>query len=400
MSIRLWSRTPSFPRTLRAMTTTSVQVESHEVPGGWVIGGPTRLLDTWAPSPLVLWSPKFRYPDHELTFSLTEGESSAPEPGPGRQTASASRIVFDARFDATANVAHILQNQTAAALCGLEALGMLERHTDLLFVVHPDTPEYAKQLYAALGFETLPTADTIAGLQLRMDPRKFRRRAMAAPILRRHAVRIGLLGDDDTPGPPVFLARRGRRSLTNLEAIEPIINMAGYRTLYAEDLPAADQIRTIANAARIFGLHGAAFGFAMMHNPRQHRVLVECFSCGYASNWVRAICHETGSTWLGGQGDLDLRVLGDVLGLGHPRLHEADSFRLSPATAKALLRAADRAAAIGTPPAPDPIVSGIDGVQVAVDQIGQTWHASPLARLRGTVALASSKLVSRLARAR
>lgn len=327
-----------------------IRVPEHVIPGGWVVGGVTRLLDVWSESPLVLRAPAFRYPEHPLTFVM---EESAWEPArrarsglsrilpssPARESVSLgdSDLCVDVRHDTNGNVAHVLQNQIAVGLSALGAFGLGARWRDLVFVVGAETPGYAVRLFEALGFRVLATDAAVRGRGLRMEPRKFPLRAIAVPVLRAHAEAIGLLSGSDGVEDPVFLARRGRRTLTNMEEIEPIVNRAGFRTVFAEDLSAEDQIRTVSRAGAIFGLHGAAMGYSMFRGPRAGGIVVECFPSGYATNWCRAICAMSGDTWVGGQGDLKLGVVSGLLNGSHPRDHESDDFRLDPRTAEILV---------------------------------------------------------------
>lgn len=95
--------------------------QENVVPGGLVIGEPSRVLDAWSQSPLLLVAPEFHYPPFHMSFGLGEGESDNPSTQatsrrtwlPRRAPArafSGSTIVFDVRHDDNGNVAHILQN--------------------------------------------------------------------------------------------------------------------------------------------------------------------------------------------------------------------------------------------------------------------------------------------------
>src|SRR5688572_13103695 len=130
----------------------TLDVPESTVPAGWVIGAPSNALDAWTTSPLLLRAPEFRYPAHAVSFSLTEtttdrgartGLRTLLEKKAAPIVGAPSRILFDARFDATDNVAHILQNHVAVVLSGLEALGMSERAADVDVLVHEATPAYA-----------------------------------------------------------------------------------------------------------------------------------------------------------------------------------------------------------------------------------------------------------------
>ncbi len=323
---------------------------SLEVPRGVVVGGTHRLLDAWVAAQTVHVAPAFIYPEHAVEFQFEHGEM-APQPAIGIARKLARRlrgstiielpessIGFDCRHDSSGNVAHVLQGQVGVALTGLEAIGLGHRHADLRFIVRSDTPGYAIRLFEVLGFQTIAASDAVVrGERLLMRPNKFPMRAVAAHRLRRHAVELGLLGEDDPPGEPVFLARRSRRTLENLAEIEAIANRRGYRTLYPEDLPVEAQIATIANAHSILGLHGAAMGFMMFRSPMQQGVVIECFPCGYPTGWGRAICHLTNDYWLGALGDLDPGVIARQLGDAHPRDFEGMNYRLDPPAVEALL---------------------------------------------------------------
>jgi hypothetical protein len=82
-------------------------------------------------------------------------------------------------------------------------------------------------------------------------------------------------------------------------------------------------------------------GFMMFRNPACRGVVIECFPCGYPTNWARAICHLTNDLWLGGLGDLDAKVIEQRLGSAHARAFESMNYRLDPRAAQSLLSMAD-----------------------------------------------------------
>ncbi len=327
-----------------------LEIPEHVIPGGWVVGGMTRLLDVWTPSPLVMRAPSFRYAKHQLKFSFDECVSKPIEYGKRSRLKqrigieknriyklSESDIFYDCRHDATENVAHVLQNQLAIALTALQALGLEDRWRDLVFVVPAGTPSYSIRLFEVMGFRVITnSSEAISGWQVRMEPKKFPLRAIGSVVLRKHAVDVGILSDSDPDGDPVFLSRRARRTLTNMDEIEPIVNKAGYRTVFAEDIPVEEQIQIIARSKGIFALHGAAMGYIMFRDSKRHGVVIECFPCGYATGWARAICSQTGDTWLGGQGDLVPKVLIDLVDDRSARAHQSSDYRLEPQSVQIL----------------------------------------------------------------
>ena len=328
----------------------AIEISNRVIPGGWVIGGVTRMLDAWCPSPLVLWAPAFEYPSHTLRFFF-RAETSKPLPTGRRERIAAallpvattlslsdSEIYFDARHDSTANVAHILQNHIGVVLAGLEALEIADRCDDVVFIVHEDTPTYAIRLYEVLGFRAIATSRPVSGHRIGMTPAKFVLRSIAARYLRPRAVSLGILDSTGAGGEALFLSRRGSRTLTNLNEVEAILNGAGYRTVYLEDHSAEQQINLVANAPSIFGLHGAALGYVMFRDAEVHGAVVECFSSGYATNWARANCTAVGDTWIGCQGELESEMLEQLKAGESPRAFQSSSYRLSPESVKAVLR--------------------------------------------------------------
>jgi capsular polysaccharide biosynthesis protein len=333
-----------------------VEVPPQHVAGGWVVGAPSVLLDSWSSSPLVLRAPDFQYSAHRLTF--TAGDSTCPGPispvkkgvlGKLQRFSSSppaapvtslgdSAIVFDARHDATSNIAHILQNQVGVALMALSHLGLSDRTDDLCILVHADTPDYALDLFRAFGVRPIATNDTVRGYRIEMSPQELPLRSMACRYLRQRIVQLGLLSDDDPAGELLFVARRGRRSLENHEEIEKLLCARGYRTFFPENVPVDEQIRTIAGAKRIFGLHGAAIGYLMLKDPSSDGVLVEAFSDGYANNWARAICRETNTAWFGALSTLTKNA---VAARRHGRQFESESYHLAPGTVEVLLQLTD-----------------------------------------------------------
>ena len=216
----------------------SVSVPETFVPGGWVVGGKTRLLDVWTASNIVYWSPPFLYRSHKLDFSLRHERCLPPEDRLGRRgkmkkwmrrnraprRMGDSVILFDTRHDTSANVAHILQNQIGVLLTGLAALGIETSYRDVTFIIHSDAPSYASRLFETLGFRTVENSyDTFEGSRLEMQPSRLPLLSFSGTALRAHAQSIGILDESDEKKGAVFLARRGRRGLANQDEIELLL---------------------------------------------------------------------------------------------------------------------------------------------------------------------------------
>lgn len=323
--------------------TNTINIEEYLVPRGLTVGSPSRILDTWSPTPLLMLSPAFKYANHSISFetaridckkcfirhekikkyifrkkyrAISDGNSSA--------------IYFDCRHDTSANISHVLQNQIGVALHGLEAVGLEGSWRDLRFIVHENTPNYSINLFRAMGFEAIQTDGPVSGNFISMDPAKFPFRPFAGTKLREHAIGLGILDEQDKPGESIFIARRGRRSLSNHEKIEPILNNAGYKTVYPEDLSAEEQIKTVACAKDIFGLHGAALGYLMFRDPGIGGTLVEAFPSVFATNWARSIATTKNMQWVGCMGEFDHKAMFHMQNGAHAHKYEANKYSVDP----------------------------------------------------------------------
>jgi hypothetical protein len=63
----------------------------------------------------------------------------------------------------------------------------------------------------------------------------------------------------------IFLARRAPRNLRNQEEIEAITTAYGYKTIFMEDYPIADQLSIAAQAKHVVAVHGAAMAFLLVN---------------------------------------------------------------------------------------------------------------------------------------
>ncbi|MCO6045355.1 glycosyltransferase family 61 protein [Aeoliella sp. ICT_H6.2] len=330
----------------------SHQFPAITVPGGPVVGQPTRLLDAWTPSPLVMWAPEFHYASHSIRFEVHDGQSSAPRPTgiKSRLSDIASRrkeairfqdsqLVFDVRYDDNSNVAHILQNQIGVGLIALEALQDVISTRDLVFIVNQGTPQYALDLFRTMQCEAISSDAPVEGNLLSSNPRKLLLRAVAGRWLHRRAVELGIVSDSRVTGDRVFLARRGRRSLTNHEKISQLLQEHDFRTVLLEELSIPEQIQCVVGAETIFGMHGAALGYLLLRGEEisDKGLLLESFPCGYATNWCRAMCGLNGLKWIGLMGSFADQASDALAPSRQPRLMESADYELDAGTISRIL---------------------------------------------------------------
>lgn len=331
---------------------TALDVLEQNVPAGWLVAGTSRLVDVWTPTPVLMRVPALRYAAHSMI--VTCADRTQPEQGLLRRVRTAfrrpyrpldSEIIFDARFDTQANVAHLLQNQIGPALMALESLGLRDRVSDLVMIVRPDAPRFAFAMAECFGVRLATSGPgQVSGFVVRVDPPKKKLyRPVVCSALRRRLIETKVLSDCDPPSPPLYLSRRGRRSLTNEAEISRLLEReAGAERVFAEDLSMEQQIRRIATAPEIIALHGAAIGFTFLRAPAQHKQIVEVTPCGFATNWARSIAASTNAQWMGVMGDLDGRAITRLQRGAHAHANEAGSYRLDPVALREAIRRSRR----------------------------------------------------------
>lgn len=100
------------------------------------------------------------------------------------------------------------------------------------------------------------------------------------PTMRRvyDAIRDELIGSEVTPDDtPLYLSRtrlpRGRRATLGEHRLEARLERAGVRILHPQELPLADQIRTVAGARTVIGLPGTALHLTLFRSLADARTI-------------------------------------------------------------------------------------------------------------------------------
>lgn len=310
----------------------------------------------------------FSYPEHALTFTVEQDETRKSRHGwrrikdvvraRSRRSVPDSAIIYDCRWDAPGNLAHVMQYQLGPTLMGLEALELRDRTADVHFIVHPQCLEFEVNLLRTFGFENIHrTEDPVAGTCLIMNPSKCPLRSVVSPYLRQRAIDVGILSPRTATSDPIFIKRR-RRTAINLDEVTAIANRFGYEDVYLETLPMRQQIQRVATASRVFALHGAALGFLYLRDPEHHGCVVEAFSSGFANNWARANAVFLGDSWIGLQGDLDPDAIKGLAAGCHPHSFEGMDYRLGQTSVTAALGLAETMSA-GPTGSPCPFSSSL-----------------------------------------
>jgi len=322
------------------------------VEGGKVYGAKNNLLDSFTISLFNLHAPEFEYPEQELIFTLALGQTACSNLTKKQKlkklftrnknvTFNDPSIIFDARFDTNANIAHVNQNQIGMVLMALSQLRIEERYKDVTFIMQTNTPRYIQELLTLLGFKYyLSTYGSFTGNILKLSETTDLKAAVSN-FLNQHINTLKIT--EAKPGnypEKLFICRRGARSLINEAEITELLSDYGYKKIFAEDLSVSEQLNHIYHAKSLFFIHGAAMSFAMYRSTSQKGVMIEAFSSGFSTNWGRQICCQSNDHWIGCQGKITTEDLEVINGTAHPRKHQAQKFELDvQATETAIIEA-------------------------------------------------------------
>ncbi len=226
-----------------------------------------------------------------------------------RKSVEIEGMVFDARFENSANVAHALKIVAPSALAA-RRVGI-----EPTIVLHAGKETLLDLTLQALGFRVVRTAACVVGDHLvGLDGGK----AFFEPYY------LDLY--DSYPAEPgealpkrVFIGRKKGRTLENEAEIVPVLQEFGFETFYFEELPLTKQFRLMSCADCVVALHGAAMAH-LVFNHRRPKVL-EIFHPGYVTHAFRYMTWSLGGSWAGVTGKLTPDVVHTL-----DELHQARAF--------------------------------------------------------------------------
>src|SRR5262249_25954966 len=134
----------------------------------------------------------------------------------------------------------------------------------------------------------------------------------------------------------VFLSRKGPRSLLNEAEVAALLERYGFRKVYFEDIPIAEQWSIARNARVVVGLHGAALASLVFN--RGGVTLVELFHPGYVVDMYRHLTNVVGGTWVGVTGQMPGNLVRELDEKGNARSFAAASTRIDPGALERALR--------------------------------------------------------------
>ena len=279
------------------------------VPSASMFAYPTRLGDAWNPQMLRLHLPPYELAAHDVFLPVQQEVTQSLALAPGRwfkRFVSSLRpklirqdvSLYDARYDADGNVAHILTNIAPPVLAA-------QRHyPDLTVILRARASSMAQRAYELLGIPFICTDQVVQGRMSALPCGSHSYYGGLYPSIFRDRAFDGY--QEKTPE-RIFIARKGSRRLLNEADVEAALQSYGFQKFYFEDIPIAQQWSLVRNAHVVVATHGAAMA-GLVFNQRSAKV-VELFHPGYVVNQYRTITGVIGGQWCGVMGQLPSGII-------------------------------------------------------------------------------------------
>jgi capsular polysaccharide biosynthesis protein len=244
------------------------------------------------------------------------------------------RLIYDARWLPTDNVAHVLQHHVSALGLVADKIGL--RPADCLIVLEKNAPALGRNIFRMLGFDTLlthrPVRASLVTVTLPVMFEPYRLLPFASVL-----APAGIKSATTTK---VYIPRRQSRRITNQDDIDRIAADAGFEKVYFEDLTLEDQFSLMRSSATVLGIHGAALGHLCMRSPSVGSPplrLVEILSPGLVVDIYRKAVAALHGQWRGICGTIDSRFVQAVEESKNPKSAAFRDFHLDPEALRACL---------------------------------------------------------------
>lgn len=320
-----------------------ITVPPRRIPSGTLVTARSYFIDRIAPDCEIVALPEGEVAGGALTLSAGPLQTGpARRRGFGklvrraRERAPGGAVLIDLRHHDPDNWAHFLNNHLPLVFWAAETADC--DWGALLLLLPADIPGYILKAAALFGLEVRATDAVVEGEGLTVAPapwtavRPVRAGWVGAPKVQA-ALSAALAAQPGGALPKkVFLSRRKTRTLANEAEIETVLAARGFRTIYAEDLPAADQMRLFREAEEVVAVHGAALAPLLYCPPgARPRRLIELLAPGHMTNVYRAMAAELGVAWIGVRGRLKPEYVNGAYDFDTPyRAHSLDNFELDP----------------------------------------------------------------------
>ena len=286
------------------------------VPAAYLIGGPSRFTNIYAPVPETILLDREVVPGQIATVSVRHGQTNALQEnrGEGRRARlrtllehatrgsqaveMGERTVYDARWVFNGNLAHLFGHHLGNLGFAKSMLGI--DGANCLVILEKNTPRIAHDFFHLVGYETHETNGAVQGNVLSID---FDHTASyhLIPYIRQ----LEPPGIDSGGPDRICISRRTSRRITNEAEILAMCVREGYETVYFEEIPLKAQWSLLKHASSVVSIHGAALGYLNTRGVAGTSApfeLLEIFSPGLVADCYRKMTAVVGGHWIGCRG--------------------------------------------------------------------------------------------------
>ena len=304
---------------------------------------PSRVADAWSPRVEKVIQDPTSTSSFEFEISVNERSTSTLEiehwtQNPIRRyirrhgaPINLPGIVYDARWEAPANVTHLLSHVATPVLLARKLIREVEDNEQAFTVlVSPGSPGYVKDMLNRMGLSVVVTDREVQGQVLRVE-KNVKEQGVGRHYPIPSLFACNFEGYDPTTPKRVFLSRKASRTIANETDIEGYLAKEGFHKCYFEDLTVPAQWSTMRNAEEIVGIHGAALGqllFHLGHRTGRGPKLVEVFSAGHTVICFRHYIASQLGTWCGVRSRITSEMIRDMDDEFKPQSHAFDSIHV------------------------------------------------------------------------
>lgn len=303
----------------------TIQSKAVHLAAAQLYAYPTRLISAWNPMPMQIYLPESWQKVAQIEIAIAPGIARVSPPqsfkglvrqrllnpslNPFRPSQSAplelpETYLYDHRYDADSNIAHVLTN---AATRLLTTQAQFPDLPPITVVLRGNAVPMARKAYELLGIPVLCTDRAVRGRLVKVSESfQGAYEWSYSQLFGQHSF-SGYA--QETPD-RVFIARKGDRSLLNEAAVEDLLTQYGFVKFYYEDIPLQQQWSISRNAKAVVGIHGAALS-SLVFNTSQVKLL-ELFHPGYVVDMYRNLVAAVGGNWAGVIGQLRPEVVRDL----------------------------------------------------------------------------------------
>lgn len=288
---------------------------------------PTRLADLYTPDVERIYLPGRDSAEVDVTLRVHTGDVG-PRPASSLKLKAYQRVqkvfgpistldyrdkfIFDCRFDADKNIAHVIDHTVLPVLFAQKSLSEeLGQEIKIHVVLRKRASNLARRVYEAVGIPGIYTDDSVTGKIVTVSTSHL---YSTIPELLNFD-----LGSQDTPD-LVFVPRRGDRSITNNEEVTTFLEQKGFVTYYFEELTPLQQWRIMRHAKVIVIVHGAAsahmaFNRVGLDNPVEAGggvKMLEIFSPAFVLGGRRYLAPILNGRWCAVRGQITPECLRSI----------------------------------------------------------------------------------------